>query len=134
MIVRRIAILAVGIAAVFGGDVTASVPADEPLDLGLGDVVLVAPATATAAGARPTFSWEAVPGAASYLLAVLSADDVPLWAWTGTTTEVVLGGWVEPPPLDAPGPLITVPSKWFIVAYDAGGIPVANSDVRPVSP
>ena len=73
-------------------------------------------------------------GAANYSLAVLSSDDIPLWAWLGTTTDVILGGWSEPPPPEAPGPLITTPSKWFVVAYDASGTPIANSDFRPIAP
>ena len=127
---RRLVIFAAGLVMAFGGRaVDASVPPADglALDLGLGDVTLVAPAT-TGAGTRPAFSWEPVPGAASYTLAVLSTDDVPLWAWYGTATEIILGGWPTPPVPAAPGPLITVPSKWFVVAYDAAGVPIANSD------
>ncbi len=133
---RRLVILAAGLVIAFGGRVVdASVPPDDglALDLGLGDVTLVAPAT-TGAGTRPAFSWEPVPGAASYTLAVLSTDDVPLWAWYGTATEIILGGWPTLPGPAAPGPLITVPSKWFVVAYDATGVPIANSDFRLVAP
>ena len=67
-------------------------------------VTLTSPAT-TGVGDRPTFSWDAVNGAANYSLAVLSSDDIPLWAWLGTTTDVILGGWSEPPPPEAPGAL-----------------------------
>jgi hypothetical protein len=134
---RRLLILAAGIVIAFGGGgvVEASVPPDDglALELGLADVTLVAPAT-TGAGTRPAFSWQPVPGGASYTLAVLSTDDVPLWAWYGTATEVILGGWPELPVPAAPGPLIVVPSKWFVVAYDAAGVPIANSDFRLVSP
>jgi hypothetical protein len=128
--------LAVGLVFALGGRAAdASVPPADvlALDLGLGDVTLVAPAT-TGAGKRPAFSWELVPGAASYTLAVLSTDDVPLWAGYGTPTEIILGGWPTPPGPAAPGPLLTVPSKWFVVAYDATGVPIANSDFRLVAP
>ena len=133
---RRLVIFAAGLVMAFGGRVVdASVPPADGLavDLGLGDVTLVAPAT-TGAGRRPAFSWEPVPGAASYTLAVLSTDDVPLWAWYGTATKIILGGWPTRPGPAAPGPLITVPSKWFVVAYDATGGPIANSDFRLVAP
>jgi hypothetical protein len=133
---RRLLILVAGLVVAFGGRaVDASAPPDDglTLELGLADVALVAPAI-TGAGTRPTFSWEPVPGAASYTLAVLSTDDVPLWAWYGTATEVILGGWPALPVPAAPGPLITVPSKWFVVAYDAAGVPIANSDFRLVAP
>jgi hypothetical protein len=129
----RLALLVVGLVTTVTGRVVASVPVNDELDLGLAELTLVAPAT-SGAGARPAFSWEPVPGAASYALAVLSTDDVPLWAWYGTTTDVILGGWPAQPVVDAPGPLITVPSKWFVVAYDAAGVPIANSDFRPVAP
>jgi hypothetical protein len=121
--------------ALGGRAVEASVPPADglALDLDLGDVTLVAPAT-DGAGTRPTFSWEPVPGAVSYTLAVLSTDDVPLWAWNGTATEIILGGWSTLPVPAAPGPRIVVPSKWFVVAHDAAGVPIANSDFRLVAP
>jgi hypothetical protein len=134
---RRLRILAAGLMIALSGGraVDASVPPDDglALELGLGDITLVAPAT-TGAGTRPAFVWEPVPGAESYTLAVLSTDDVPLWAWYGNVTEVILGGWPELPVPAAPGPRITVPSKWFVVAYDAAGVPIANSDFRLVAP
>lgn len=40
---------------------------------------------------RPTVSWPAVDGAATYRLTVLQ-DEGRTWAWEGATTEVVLGG------------------------------------------
>jgi hypothetical protein len=105
----------------------------EALDLGLAPVTLLAPAT-TGAGDRPAFRWEAVEGAASYALAVVTAADEPLWAWQGAAAEVILGGWSTPPPADAFGPLLLGDGKWFVVAFDAGGLPIANSVIRPVAP
>ena len=105
----------------------------EPLGLGLAPVVLRTPDVA-AAGDRPAFSWDAVDGAASYMLAVLTAEGEPLWAWSGAETTVILGGWPEPPIAEAPGPLLLGPGTWFVVAFDAAGLPVANSVMRPVSP
>jgi hypothetical protein len=94
---------------------------------------LLAPAT-TGAGDRPAFSWEAVDGATSYALAVVTTADEPLWAWQGTATAVILGGWSTPPPAEAFGPLLLGDSGWFVVAFDASGLPIANSVIRPVAP
>jgi hypothetical protein len=105
----------------------------EPMDLGLAPVVLTAPAV-SGAGDRPAFAWEAVAGAASYQLAVLTADGEPLWAWAGSETTVILGGWPEAPIPEAPGPLLQGPGTWFVVAFDVAGATVANSVIRPVSP
>ena len=105
----------------------------EPFELGLAPLSLTAPAVA-AAGDRPAFSWVAVDGAASYQLAVLTAEGEPLWAWAGQATTVILGGWPEAPIPEAPGPLLLGPAEWFVVAFDAAGMPIANSVIRPVSP
>lgn len=108
-------------------------PAIGPIEIGLAKVVVIGPA-ATAAGDRPTFSWEPVERAARYTLAVLTGANEPLWAWDGTATSVILGGWPSAPPADAPGPLLIGPGAWFVVAYDAAGAPLAVSDVLAVSP
>jgi hypothetical protein len=115
---------------------SAQVAADQPgqaIDLGLAPLQLLEPAT-TAAGNRPAFRWTAVQGATSYLLAILDAANEPVWAWQGAATEVILGGWDQPPPDDAPGPLITGPGQWFVVAVGADGVPIANSLLRPITP
>ena len=115
---------------------SAEVAADQPgqaIDLGLAPLQLLAPAT-TAAGNRPTFQWAAVEGATSYLLAILDAANNPVWAWQGAATQVILGGWDQTPPDDAPGPLITAPGQWFVVAVGADGVPIANSVLRPITP
>ncbi len=135
---RRAAVVLLGVAGAAGlglSSLTGAADVDqpgEPLELGLADVELLTPAT-EAAGDRPAFSWTAVDGAVSYSLSVLT-EGVPIWAWQGTGTEVILGGWpVQPVPV-APGPLLLGPSTWFVVAYDAAGMPIANSVIRPVSP
>jgi hypothetical protein len=115
---------------------SAQVAADQPgqaIDLGLAPLQLLEPAT-TAAGTRPTFRWTAVDAATSYLLSILDAANEPVWAWQGAATEVVLGGWDQTPPDDAPGPLITGPGQWFVVAVGADGVPIANSVLRPITP
>jgi hypothetical protein len=106
---------------------------DESLDLGLAPMTLLAPAT-TGAGERPAFKWEPVDGATSYAVAVITTANEPLWAWQGTATEVILGGWSTPPPAEAFGPLLLGEADWFVVAFDAAGQPIANSVIRPVAP
>ena len=121
--------------------VVASVPASvatqdqrgEPIELGLTPLLLIGPAV-TGAGERPEFSWEPVAGAATYSLAILTAADEPLWAWEGAGTTVILGGWATTPIPAAPGPLLTADAKWFVVAFDAQGLPIANSVMRPIAP
>ncbi len=105
----------------------------EPIELGLAPILLVGPAV-TGAGDRPEFSWEPVAGAATYTLAVLSTADEPLWAWEGPGTAVILGGWPTAPIPAAPGPLLMGDATWFVVGFDAQGVPIANSVMRPVAP
>jgi len=105
----------------------------QAINLGLAPLELLEPAT-TASGNRPTFRWSAIEGATSYLLAILDAANDPVWAWQGTATEVILGGWDQTPPDDAPGPLITGPGQWFVVGVGADGVPIASSVLRPITP
>lgn len=105
----------------------------EAVPLDLPSVELLTPAVADA-GARPTFSWEPVPGAATYALAVVTSAGGPVWAWEGTAMTVILGGWSEPPADGIPGPLITVECEWFVVAFAGDGSAMALSAWRPVSP
>lgn len=86
------------------------------------------------AGEVPTFSWEAVPGAATYRLVVLDADRGPIWAWEGAETSVNLGGLPDERPAGEPGPVIEPGSSWSVTALDAKGHVVAVSASRPVSP
>ena len=70
---------------------------------------------------------------ATYSLAVITVVDEPLWAWEGAATAVILDAGIGPIPA-APGPLLIDDAKWFVVAFDAQGIPIANSVTRPVAP
>ena len=88
---------------------------------GMGEVEVTVAGDAT----RPTFSWSAPDGAASYQVAVQTADGAPMWAWTGAETEVVLGG--EERPDDVEGPALTGPSRVRVYAFDAAGALVAVS-------
>ena len=104
-----------------------------PADLGVATITLTAPSVA-AAGARPTFGWEPVAGAAAYSVFVLTDAGEPIWAWQGPATSVVLGGWPATPPPEAPGPLLLGRGTWFVVALDATDAPIAASELRPVAP
>ncbi len=86
------------------------------------------------AGEVPTFSWETVPGAATYRLVVLDGDRGPIWAWEGAETSVNLGGLPDERPAGEPGPVIGPGSSWSVTALDAKGHVVAVSASRPVSP
>ena len=78
---------------------------------------------------RPTFTWAAVAGATSYELVVHGADGRPVWAWTGASTSVSLGG-VERP-ADAEGPTLTGPSTVRVYAFDATAHLLAISPWTP---
>lgn len=112
------------------GPAAAAVPA---VDLGLPLVELCGPLP-TEAGPWPTLRWNPVAGAVSYQVAVHTAADAPLWAWTGTATSVVFGGWTDPPPHEVPGLSLTGAAVWFVVAVDAAGVPVAVSPRQLVEP
>jgi hypothetical protein len=80
---------------------------------------------------RPVFSWDAA-GGSRFELVVRTPDGAPLWAWTGTTTNVVLGG-VERP-AGAEGPTLLGPAQARVVAFDGAGAPLAASPWVAVGP
>ena len=68
---------------------------------------------------RPTYSWPAPAGAASYQLAAQTADGAPLWGWTGTETTVIHGGTERARNVE--GPTLVGPSRVRVYAFDAAG-------------
>ena len=74
---------------------------------------------------RPTFTWVPPASAASYQLVVQTAEGVPLWAWTGQDTSVVLGGAEQA--ADVEGPTLTGASRVRVYAFDAAFTVVAVS-------
>lgn len=80
-------------------------------DLGLELVVLDQPDPEP----RPLLSWQAVTGATTYTVLVRDPDGSPWWAWTGETTEVILGGVAEA----VGGPQSLPGTTWVVFAYDA---------------
>ncbi len=75
-------------------------------------------------GPRPTLSWVAVDGAELYQVSVLDANGRPYWAWSGTETEVPLGGMANP---DAVGAWVFEELTWTVVARDVAGVALAMS-------
>ena len=71
---------------------------------------------------------EPVGGAAAYQLVVIGPG-LPIWAWTGLATEVVLGGSLGETAFD--GPAIIDGSCWSVVARDDSGAALAVSDLIP---
>ena len=85
------------------------------------------------AGDRPRFTWTAVDGATEYTLVVQNLRGRPYWAWRGGETTVFLGG-IDEPSSDAPGPLLTKPAQWQVIAYAADGSIVGATTWRIVQP
>ncbi len=56
---------------------------------GLTDIELTSPTDG--GGQRPTLTWGAVEGAASYSVTVVEQDGDPYWAWEGAETTVRFG-------------------------------------------
>jgi len=112
---------------------SAAPPIGQDIGFGLPAVDVTGPPT-TGAGTRPTFSWKPYPGATGYLLTVGTATDGPLWAWRGSETSVILGGWPTQPPPAAPGPLVSDGDSWLVGALNAQGDLIAVSPIRPVAP
>lgn len=110
----------------------APAPAGVPLIDGLEQLEVLGP-PATGAGEVPLFSWQAVTGAATYDLAILTSAG-PLWAWSGAATEIRLGGLPFDRPEGVAGPVLVAGSCWSVVARDTAGHITAASDFFPVSP
>lgn len=83
------------------------------------------------AGVRPLLSWSAVDGAALYRVVVVDGDGAPYWAWSGSDTEVFVGG-VDDATL--PGAVVSEAMTWSVAALDADGLPLALSDPAPLQP
>lgn len=110
----------------------AAMPSGMPLVEGLPVIEATGPPEA-GAGEVPLFSWEPVPGAARYGLAVLGPDG-PLWSWIGEETEIYLGGLPFERPPGWSGPVIEAGTCWSVIAQDAEGRVIAVSEFLPVSP
>jgi len=84
-------------------------------------------------GSRPLLSWKPVEAAAAYVVMVYDAEGSPYWSAVTTATEVYVGGPL-PIPAENAGPRIGAGYTWSVYAEDAGGLLVAASPQRSVSP
>jgi hypothetical protein len=84
-------------------------------------------------GSRPLLSWAPVDGAAVYVVMVYDADRSPYWSAVTTATEVYVGGPVQIP-TGNDGPRIGAGYTWSVYAEDAGGLLIAASPQRDLSP
>lgn len=83
-------------------------------------------------GPHPVLSWLPVEGAETYWVMVHDMQDLPFWAWTGTDTEVRLGGG-DVDELNQTAALYQ-PMTWRVVAIDSDGGIVAFSEDIPLVP
>lgn len=90
--------------------------------------------SATGVGAHPTLVWEPVPDAARYQVTVIDDDGRTVWAWSTDGTEVILGGYEEPPPEHVRGPRLYEPMHWYVLARDGDDRVIAQSGLRPIAP
>lgn len=102
-------------------------------DLGLPSIELTTPATG--GGPWPELAWEPVDGADRYSVTLYSPQGGAYWAWNGSETAVIVGGFEESPPSDASvEPRLQPDMTWDVVAHDADGELIAQSGVRPIGP
>ncbi len=102
------------------------------LPLDVDDLELVTPAEGV--GPFPTLEWQAVPDAHRYHVSVIDGDGRATWAWTTSDTQVVLGGFEEPPEEHVRGPRLHAQMHWHVLARDADERVIAQSGLRPIAP
>ena len=100
-------------------------------EFAIGDYLDPMTVTLAEPGPRPLLSWQPVAGATGYLVTVLDASGVGYWAWSGTATEVHVGGTSEP---DAIGPYVYEDMTWMVAAEDETGALLAVSEPSPLTP
>ncbi|MFK7918547.1 MAG: hypothetical protein AB8G14_10745 [Ilumatobacter sp.] len=82
------------------------------------------------AGEQPLLAWSAVEGADSYRLVVRDGAGDAYWAWSGTETEVFLGGGAS---RDGAGARVPDGGEWSIIARDTDGATIATSGWTPLT-
>lgn len=86
-------------------------------------------------GTWPTLAWEPVDGAERYRVTVYADGDGAYWAWTGSATEVVLGGFATAPSAGSSvAPRLDEPMSYDVVALDDDGAIIAQSGEAPIAP
>lgn len=101
----------------------------EGLDL---EVVLLLNPT-TGGGDLPELAWELTDGVTRYDVFVFDSEGDLYWSWSTSGSSIYLGG-VETDHPNAPGPRIFPGMTWSVLGFDASGVFVAQSEVRPISP
>ena len=102
-----------------------------PVIAGLGPIEQLTPLSGE--GSRPLLSWKPVEAAAVYVVMVYDADGSPYWSAVTTATEVYVGGPVQTPTGNN-GPRIEAGYTWSVYAEDSGGLLIAASPQRNLSP
>lgn len=99
--------------------------------LGLQSIQMLTPTSGN--GDRPTFEWQAVPGASMYSVTLNAPSGESYWGWAGTDTKIPLGGL--PKLLEAsPGPRVIDGMSWTVTALNDNFEPIAFGGPRPIAP
>lgn len=106
-------------------------PSDPPRLAGLPPVELTT--EQQGGGDRPLLEWSSVDGADYYGVHLYAPDESIYWTWLGHETSVFVGGETQLSDT-MPGPSVVDEMTWSVVAYDAELLPIAVSNVRPISP
>ena len=133
---------AVGVASVVGlalvlagcsgdGDASPSPSSSAVASGSASDVLPGIEANAADAGPRPLLSWPAVDGAVEYHVTVFAADGSANWSWSGTATEVHVGGVAD---AEGAGVFVFEPMTWVVMAEGADGEVLGLSEPGALSP
>jgi hypothetical protein len=87
----------------------------------------------TGVGSRPLLEWDPVAGVDRYLVFIFDPDGTPYWSWSTADPEVFVG-WLEPDDPNTPGPRIWTELTWTVLGLDTAGVPIAQSELRPIAP
>lgn len=85
----------------------------------------------TEAGPRPLLQWAPVDGADEYHVSVFAASGDAYWGWSGTETQVNVGGISDP---DAVGPHVFEAMTWVVMASTMDGEVLAMSRPATLTP
>lgn len=83
-------------------------------------------------GVRPMLTWTAVSDADSYTVTVYDAEGSAWWSWSGSDTEVVIGG--VDTDTEIGGPRADAGVRWSVMAFDIDGNLVGSSPRRSIEP
>lgn len=86
---------------------------------------------ATDPGPRPLLEWAAVDGADEYHVSVFASSGDAYWSWSGTQTQVHVGGVADP---EAVGPHVFEDMTWVVVAATEDGSILAMSPPATLTP